>query len=395
MPHTPETGGQNQINPANDPGDFLAPGIFGGPNDSADPLGNNFNTQQLMDFIFGKSPSAQFENLSLATPEQSKALKDLLAFLTSAGQPEGFGGDLVAGLSDLENTSLAALEENALSRGAGGTPTQQLATTTLEGILTAEPTDFQDFFKSSVQDPALKTFEEEILPGIGAKNAKNFFSSERLTQEDRAREDLQQNLNSERGKFAFATNESNQNRKLQALGLVDEITGAPIDQAIKLLEAGQVPRQIEQAGLTAEYGEFLRVQEEKARRIEQILSALNVEQRENIGVGVGGSSGLISDFLGGGGGAGIGAAIFSSRDFKEDIELLEDDEILASIENIGLHRWRYKGDSTTHMGPMAEDFQETFKVGDGKTIHLADVIGITLASNKALAKKLDALLDAA
>jgi len=371
------------------------------------PLANNadpvdflglVDDQALNDLIFGTAPSAEFKSLTTLTPEQQTGLSSVLNLLFSSGNPEGFGGELTAGLSNLQQTSLEGLEQNALALASGSTPTQQLAIQALEGLLNPNPTDFQDFFQSSVVDPALATFNEQILPSIGAKNAKNFFSSGRLTQEELATEDLLDSLTAQASEFAFATQESAQNRTLQALGLVDTVTGAPIDQAIKLLEAGQIPQQIEQAGLTAEYTEFLRVQQEKALRIEQILGALNVQGVENIGIGLGGQEGLLGGLIGGGGGSAIGGAIggiFSSRELKEDIVPLSDDEILQALEDIDLHTWRYKGDTTTHMGPMAEDFQETFKVGDGKTIHLADVMGITLASNKALARKIDALMEAA
>jgi len=384
-----------------------------------------------MDFIFGRAPQAVFEQMSLLSPEQQNALRGLLGEGGPLQSPiEGFQGDRVAGLSGLEQTSLAALESEALLRvpgaapggagaGAGAgipglsttpggpnvnpaprtagvgaaTPTQQTAIQTLEELLTAGPTDFQDFFKTNVEDPAIKTFEDRILPSIGAKQAKNFFSSERLTQEDRARDDLGTQINAERGRFAFATNEAAQDRKLQALGFVDEITGAPINQAIQLLQAGQVPRQIEQAGLEAEYGEFLRIQEEKARRVEQILEALNVEAVENFGIGLPGSSGLISDFFGGGGGGAI-AGLFSSREFKEDIETMDDDSVLSALEGLDIPRWNYKGFETKHIGPIAEEFQEAFGVGDGKTISIIDIMGVTLASQKAISRRVDRALEA-
>jgi hypothetical protein len=76
----------------------------------------------------------------------------------------------------------------------------------------------------------------------------------------------------------------------------------------------------------------------------------------------------------------------SSRELKEDIVPLEED-MLEKAANLPLYRWRYKGDPVKHLGPIAEEFHETFGVGDGKTIHLADVMGVVLATNKALAMK--------
>ncbi len=410
MSHTPETGGEGRQTVTSED-----------PLQISNRLGTEGATGFLDDFLFGVPPSAVFEQMSLLTPEQQAALRGLLGPGGALQAPiPGFEGQLTAGLSNLETTSLAALESEALLRvpgatpgDAGGapgvaggapgqpaptgfgsaTPTQQTALQTLEELLTAGPTDFQDFFRTNVEDPAIKTFNERILPSIQASQASNFFSSERLSQEDRARSDLGANINAERGRFAFATNEASQDRRLAALGLVDSVTGAPVNQAIQLLEAGRVPREVEQAGLTAEYGEFLRIQQAKSQRVEEIIAALNVEGVENFGVGLPGTSGLVSDFFGGGGGDGF-LGIFSSREFKEDIEPMDDDQVLTAREGLDISKWNYKGFDTKHIGPIAEEFQEAFGVGDGRTISIIDIMGVTLASQKAMSRRVEKALEA-
>lgn len=74
----------------------------------------------------------------------------------------------------------------------------------------------------------------------------------------------------------------------------------------------------------------------------------------------------------------------SSREVKEDIKPVKNPSKFAKyLKELPLYTWKYKGDSTTHFGPIAEEFKEKFGIGDGKTLHLADVMGVVLASQKA------------
>jgi hypothetical protein len=59
--------------------------------------------------------------------------------------------------------------------------------------------------------------------------------------------------------------------------------------------------------------------------------------------------------------------------------------ITDGLRKIKMFNWEYKGDNTKHIGPMAQDFKRIFGVGDGKTIHPVDVLGVVLGSQKELA----------
>jgi hypothetical protein len=72
----------------------------------------------------------------------------------------------------------------------------------------------------------------------------------------------------------------------------------------------------------------------------------------------------------------------SSREFKEDIRPVKTGNFTKKLKELQLYTWKYKGDNVKHFGPIAEEFKDTFGVGDGKTIHLADVMGVMLASQK-------------
>lgn len=70
---------------------------------------------------------------------------------------------------------------------------------------------------------------------------------------------------------------------------------------------------------------------------------------------------------------------------------------LAAVRKMPVKSWSYKpnvmarglaGTSPgNHIGPMAEDFRSATGVGDGKTIHVGDAIGTTMAAVKELDRK--------
>lgn len=64
--------------------------------------------------------------------------------------------------------------------------------------------------------------------------------------------------------------------------------------------------------------------------------------------------------------------------------------VLDGVRSLEMRRWEYRdGDGTTHIGPMAEDFHETFGVGSDDRIVYDDARGVTLASVQALADELE------
>jgi len=76
----------------------------------------------------------------------------------------------------------------------------------------------------------------------------------------------------------------------------------------------------------------------------------------------------------------------SSRTKKTDFKKIKEIEILDKLSALDISEWRYKADEekSKHIGPMAEDFQAIFGLGDGKHLNLADATGITLAAIQGL-----------
>jgi hypothetical protein len=93
----------------------------------------------------------------------------------------------------------------------------------------------------------------------------------------------------------------------------------------------------------------------------------------------------------------------SAREAKTDIVAVNERLILDAMKRLPVFQWRYKADPTreSQIGPMAEDFRETFGVGDGKHLSLVAANGLSFAAIKGLSQvvdektaKLEALVEA-
>ncbi len=82
----------------------------------------------------------------------------------------------------------------------------------------------------------------------------------------------------------------------------------------------------------------------------------------------------------------------SDRNKKEAFEELDPVAVLSKVAELPITSWRFKteDESVRHIGPMAQDFMETFGYGtDDRYIAAVDVDGIALAAIQGLNKKLE------
>jgi hypothetical protein len=92
-----------------------------------------------------------------------------------------------------------------------------------------------------------------------------------------------------------------------------------------------------------------------------------------------------------------GSGVFnctSSRYTKENFLLINGEDVLGRLRNIPVSTWNYisEGQQVRHMGPMAEDFYQAFKLGTGNTsIGVQDLAGVSLAGIKALDQRTNEL----
>ena len=80
----------------------------------------------------------------------------------------------------------------------------------------------------------------------------------------------------------------------------------------------------------------------------------------------------------------------SSRELKTAFEALDSYEVLAKLDELPVTSWRYKTETedVRHFGPVAEDFQRLFGLGDGHSIANVAAAGVALAAIKGLSAEL-------
>ena len=84
----------------------------------------------------------------------------------------------------------------------------------------------------------------------------------------------------------------------------------------------------------------------------------------------------------------------SDKFIKTNFIEIDKKEILDCIMKLPITRWNYKKEnsSTTHIGPMAQDFYKLFNTGnDDKTISTIDPSGVALIGVQQLKSEIDEL----
>lgn len=85
----------------------------------------------------------------------------------------------------------------------------------------------------------------------------------------------------------------------------------------------------------------------------------------------------------------------SSRTYKQDVNILEPQEVLERIAQLKISEWSYiRSPGSRHFGPMAEDFYALFGLGDGPTsLSPRDLAAVALAASQALAESNKKLME--
>jgi hypothetical protein len=77
----------------------------------------------------------------------------------------------------------------------------------------------------------------------------------------------------------------------------------------------------------------------------------------------------------------------SDRDVKRQIEPVDAREVLSKLRDLPIATWTYREEpaGVRHLGPMAQDFRESFGLGDDdRRYHAVDAHGVALAAIQAL-----------
>ncbi len=82
-----------------------------------------------------------------------------------------------------------------------------------------------------------------------------------------------------------------------------------------------------------------------------------------------------------------------SAGLKERLGDLDVEAAAEAVASLPLHAWRYRDfeDGAVHVGPMAEDFHAATGLGDGRTIHVIDMVGVLAGALQAAMARIAAL----
>lgn len=202
-------------------------------------------------------------------------------------------------------------------------------------------------------------------------------------------------------------------QQLQGANLVPAFGQSSLQDIQAILGAGGQRQGQQQSILDADLARFLDERGIPTQQIGTFANLLNQAGLQRFGIntqqqagfgqfpgagGGGGNSTLggIGAIAGGVGGLATGAAALlpllgfvSSRAFKTDIQDAE--PVLDKLSRLKVKTWKYKPEMTlgtdTHIGPIAEDFQKIFGVGDGMSIAVVDMFGVLLKGMQELASE--------
>lgn len=309
------------------------------------------------DFLFGDSEDAkQTGTAELLTPAQKQLLEQLTGQIgDQLGEGVApYGGDTAAGASPLQSAAYSKIQQmlgqnpqqntTALSaidkvmRGSSATPMQDVEGYDVGGY---DPAALQTWYKSALVDPAMKNWEESIVPSLQEKfvsqNAGSSGAANRAIAGSAA--DLMTNLNSqlatalygEKGAYderkftagmdtankeyqagsdylsrLFEGNQADLTRATQVPGLANATAQQPFEQLMAMITQGQAAggaqQATEQNQLTADYQKWLSKQGYSNPWLNLIPATLGTSSMSPIVQGPTQSQGFLQSIMGAAGG---------------------------------------------------------------------------------------------
>lgn len=234
----------------------------------------------IVESIFGggeEKPETRIESRPTISPAQQKVQTQLGDVILNRLMGE------IAPLG-IENISLQALEQLALNAVSGEPTVNMISQKALQDIMTRGPQDIDEYFRTVIQEPALRDFNRDVIPAIQERFAPQFFGGERRESEARATEELLRLLTQERTRVGFEARQADTEAILAAAGLAPAASLADTSLLTALLGAGTGFRE-SLAG-------------ERSRRIQEGLAFQGTPTQENIAIttpGRAGSPGIFGD----------------------------------------------------------------------------------------------------
>lgn len=269
----------------------------------------------LGDALFGTESKSKTRKRPTLTTDQRNALDKVLQ--------EELGN---------QPTGISERERGIVDEVLGQRPQQQELVGSAQervGELLGSREEFDEFFRTNVEQPLTETFQEDIIPGIGRRfGGGGFFSSERRDAEEGAMEELAQELTAGRSKAAIET-------PLNAVGAMESVLGSQQGIDNVALEAAGFDRTTRE--------------QQRQRRLQALLEAIGTPAFENITTVTEGTEGSIGDLAQAAATAYAGHLAASDRRLKENIKQI------GFILGIPLYTFRYIWSPILQVGHMADE----------------------------------------
>lgn len=177
-----------------------------------------------------------------------------------------------------------------------------------------------------------------------------------------------------------------QGRQMQALGLMPGLNEAGFYGANQLYQMGQQGQLTNQAGLDADYDEFMRQQNWSSDRLSSLAQMLGTIQG---GSTTGPNPNYRSATQNALAAAAVVASLWSDKDAKTDKQPMDPEKALDAVRSMPIETWRYHGDTEQHAGTYSQDFYRALGMAPKEQINSIDMFGALGGAVQALADKVD------
>lgn len=242
-----------------------------------------------MDFMFGTSEDAKLVgNAPLMSNNQRQLFNDLVSMVAPhVGQGvDPYPGDMAAPASPLQSSAFEAIQQLL---GGQGAPGVDALTQLLQPF---SPTGTQEAWRTSVVNPAVDVWQDQILPTIHEKYiAQNAGSSGAMNRAiTGSGEDLASSLAAQLGQMTYQAEQAHLGRQVPA---ADQL----LRQLLGVAGAGEAQRSIAQDELTAQLQQWTQSQPYANPYLQLMMQLLGQQVISPIVQGPTSSEGFIGDLL--------------------------------------------------------------------------------------------------
>lgn len=198
------------------------------------------------------------------------ALQQIPSELFAGGFPQ-FTEDFPGGLSQLQQLSLAGLENIAAGGEAASAPSVQAGRQALLDVLGQGPEGFEDFFQQNVQDPLTRSLLDRggLIDAARGRSTGtgNRFSELSAISEGRAVGDIGREIAAQRARLSYADELQRRQDAMQISQILGNLRLQDIGALGTTLEAGAVPREAAIQDWAARLDQFMRALQERNLRL--------------------------------------------------------------------------------------------------------------------------------